>query len=87
MTKSKLERKRFIWLTLPHCGLSLKEARTGTQTEQNLEAGADAETIEGAAYWLAPRGLQSLLSYRPQDFQCRDGTTHNGLGPPPFVTN
>ena len=34
----------------------------------------------GAAYWLTPHGLLSLLSYRPQDHQPRDGTTHNGLG-------
>jgi hypothetical protein len=33
-------------------------------------------------YWLASPGLLSLLSYRTQDYQPRDGTTHNGLGPP-----
>ena len=33
---------------------------------------------KGAAYWLAPHGLLSLLSYRTQDHQPRDGTTHNG---------
>jgi hypothetical protein len=27
--------------------------------------------------------LFSLFSYRTQDHQPRDGTTHNGLGPPP----
>jgi hypothetical protein len=32
-----------------------------------------------AAYWLAPHGLLSLLSYRTPDYQARDGTTHNGL--------
>ena len=37
----------------------------------------------GAAYLLAPHGLLSLLSYRTQDHQPRDGPTHNGLGPPP----
>ena len=35
-----------------------------------------------AAYWLAPYGFLSLLSYRTQDHQPRDGTTHNGLSPP-----
>ena len=34
MTKTKLRRKGFIWLTLPHYSLSLKEGRTGTQTGQ-----------------------------------------------------
>jgi fatty acid desaturase len=33
-----------------------------------------------AAYWLALYGLLNLLSYRTEDHQSRDGTTHNGLG-------
>ena len=32
---------------------------------RNLETGADAETMEDAAYWLASHGLLSLLSYSP----------------------
>jgi hypothetical protein len=48
----------------------------------NLEAGPDAEATEGATYWLAPRGLHSLLSYRTQNYQPRGGTTHKELGPP-----
>jgi hypothetical protein len=31
-----------------------------------------------AAYWLASPGLLSLLSYRTQDHQPRDGTSHSG---------
>ena len=34
----------------------------------------------GAAYWLALPGLFSLLFYRTQDHQPRDGTTHHELG-------
>jgi hypothetical protein len=41
----------------------------------------------GAAYRLVSPGLLSLLSYRTQDHQPRDGTTHNGLGPPPSIIN
>ena len=29
-------------------------------------------------YWLVSTGLLSLLSYRTQDYQPRDVTTHNG---------
>jgi hypothetical protein len=29
-------------------------------------------------YWLASPGLLSLLSYRTQDYQSRDGPTHKG---------
>jgi len=41
----------------------------------------------GIAYWLAPHGLFSLLSYRTQDYLPRDGITHKGLGPPSLVAN
>ena len=34
----------------------------------------------GAAHWLALHGLLSLLSYRTQNHQPRDGTAHSGLG-------
>lgn len=67
---------------LYHCS-SLKEARTGTQQGRNLEAGADALAMEEAAYWLAPQDLISLLSYRTQKHQPREGPTHSGLGPSP----
>ena len=39
----------------------MKEVRTGTQIGRNLEAGAYAEALEGAAYWLAPCGLACFL--------------------------
>ncbi|EDL09413.1 mCG147326 [Mus musculus] len=32
-------------------------------------------------YWLVSPGLLSLLSYRTQDYQPRDGTTYNGPSP------
>jgi hypothetical protein len=65
-----------IRLTLPyHCSLS-KEVREELKQGRNLEAGADIEAMESAAYWLAPHGLFSLLSYRTQDHMARDGTTH-----------
>jgi hypothetical protein len=54
--RSKLGRKGFIRLTLPHCCSSPKEVRTGTQAGQ--KAGADAEAMEGCYslacfHWLA----------------------------------
>ena len=69
-------RKGFI--ELPRCSSSLKEVSTGTQAGQ--EAGADAEAMEGC-YWLASPGLLSLLYYSTQDYQLRDGTTHDGISP------
>jgi hypothetical protein len=47
MTKSNLGRKEFIWLTLLHHNLPLKETRTETQTGQELEAGTNVEAMEG----------------------------------------
>jgi hypothetical protein len=79
--RTKLERKGFIHLTLPHCCSSPKEARTGTNAGQE-EAGADTEAMEGYYLWLASSDFLSLLSYRTQDYQPRDGTTHNGLSHP-----
>ena len=61
-------------------GQELKKGR-------NLEAGADSEAMVGAAYWLAPYGLLSLLSYRAQDHQTRDSTTQKGLGAPSSISN
>ena len=46
---------------------------------RNLEAEADAEAMEGAAYWIAFPGLLSLPFYRTLDHQPRDGTTYSGL--------
>ena len=49
--------ERFTWLTLAHCRPSLNEIGTGTQSRK-LEAGADAEDMEGycslvCSPWLA----------------------------------
>jgi len=41
----------------------------------------------GATYCLAHQGLFSVLSYRPQDYQSRNGITHNGLGPTSLIIN
>ena len=56
-----------VWLPLPHHCSSLKEVRTETPAGQDPGGRADTEAMEGAAYWLAPYGLLSLLSYRTQE--------------------
>ena len=53
---------------------------TGGSQGRTLEARANEEVIESAAYWFAPCGLLFL----PQP---RDSTTRNGLVPPPSITN
>jgi hypothetical protein len=56
-----------------------KEVRTGTQAGQ--KAGADAEAMEGCSLLASSPGLLSLLSYKTQDYQPRDGPTHKGPFP------
>ena len=62
--RSKLGRKGFIQLTLPHCCSLPKEVRTGTQVGQ--KAGADAEAMERCSLlacfpWLAQPALRTEL--------------------------
>jgi hypothetical protein len=54
---------------------------------RNLEAGIHTEIMEDAAYWLAPHSILNLFSYRTQDHQPKDGTTHDGWGSPTSITN
>ena len=63
--------------------------KSGQELKQGryLEAGADVEATEDAAYWLVPHCLLSLLSYRTQGHHFKDGTTHKGMGLPPSITN
>jgi hypothetical protein len=60
-----------------------KEVRTGPHTGKELWMQELMQRPwKDAAYWLASPGLLSFLSYRTQDYQLRDGTTHSGLSPP-----
>jgi hypothetical protein len=54
-----------------------KEVRKGTQAGQ--KAGADAEAMERCYLLACFPCLAQLLSYKTQDYQPRDGTTHNGF--------
>lgn len=67
--KSKLGRKEFVWLTLPHCSISLKETKAGTHKAETWEVGADAAAMEGellngllSLYW---KGLNPLQVRKP----------------------
>ena len=79
MTKKQVGKERVYSAYTSKLFLVTEEIRTGTQAGQ--EAGADTEAMEGC-YWLASPGLLSLLSYRTQVYQPRDGTTHNGPSDP-----
>lgn len=71
----KQERKGFI---SPYDLKSTMNGNKGIKSRQELEAIADAETMEdGCLYWLAPHTLVSVLPYT---------RTKSGLGPLTSVT-
>jgi hypothetical protein len=53
-----------IWFVNPNLLFITEAVRTGAQAGQEPEAGAEAEVMDGAVYWLVHHGLLSLLSYR-----------------------
>ena len=72
------------------CTSTLLFITKGSQDWNSHRAGAWKQKLvqrpwRDAAYWFASPGLLSLVSYRTQNYQPRDGTTHNGLGPPPLT--
>jgi hypothetical protein len=79
MTKKQVGEERVYSAYISILLLITKGCRTGTQAGQ--KAGADAEPWKDVLYWLASSGLLSLLSYRTQDYQPRDGPTHKGPFP------
>ena len=85
--QKQLGRKQLTWDAYPdsqsiegHQGRNSKWA--GTWRQELMQ-----EPWRDAAYCLVPHDLLSLLSYRTQNQQPRDGTTHHGLGLSPLITN
>jgi hypothetical protein len=60
------------------------QRKTGLELKQVRKQELMQRPWRDVPYCLASPGLLSLLSYRTQDYQSRDGTTHNGLGPLPL---
>jgi hypothetical protein len=81
-TTRNWERKvLFGWcfhITVHHCG----ESGQKLQQSRNLKVGTLAEAMKELI-----TVLLSLIPYRTQDHQPRDGTTYNRLGPSPMVDN
>jgi hypothetical protein len=79
MTKKQLGRKGFIQLTLPYCCSSPRKSRLELKQVRKQEL--MQRPWRDVLYWLASTDLLSLLSYRTQDYQPRDGTSHKGPSP------
>ena len=88
MTKKQVGEERVFSAYTSTLRLITKESqdrnshRAGTWRQELMQ-----RPWRNAASRLASPGLLSLLSYRTQDYQPRDGTTHNGLGPPHLITS
>ena len=69
-----------------HCQSSSLEVRSssraGTWRQELMQ-----RPWKSVAFWLTPHDLLNLLSDRTQNHQPRDGPIHNGLGPPPSISN
>jgi hypothetical protein len=72
--RSKSGRKGFIRLTLPYCCSSPR--KSGLELMQVKKQELMQRPWRDVTYWFASPGLFSLLSYRTQDYQLRDSTTH-----------
>jgi hypothetical protein len=79
MTKKQLGRKGFIQLILLYCCSSPR--KSGLKLKQVRKQELMQRPWRDVSYWLASPGLLSLLSYRIQDCQPRDGPTHKGPFP------
>jgi hypothetical protein len=74
-----LGRKGFIQFTLPYFCSSPR--KSGLELKQVRKQEMMQRPWRDVPYWLASPGLLSLLSYRTQDYQPRDGPTHKGPFP------
>jgi hypothetical protein len=79
MTKKQVGEERVYSAYTSTLLFITKEVRTGTQAVRNQVV--IQRPWRDVPYWLASPGLLSLLSYKTQDYQPRDGTTHKGPFP------
>jgi hypothetical protein len=79
MTKKQVEEERVYSAYTSHCCSSPR--KSGLELKQVRKQELMQKPWRDVLYWLASPGLLSLLSYRTQDYQPRDGTTHKGPFP------
>ena len=65
--QSNLDRKGFIWFTYPESWTPEGNQGRGSKQVGTWRQELMQRPWKGAAYWLAPHGFLSLLSYRSQD--------------------
>jgi hypothetical protein len=81
MTKKQVEEKRVYLAYTFHIAVH-HQWKSELEKKQVRKQELMQRPWRDVSYWLASPGLLSLLSYRTQHYQPRDGTTHNGPYPP-----
>jgi hypothetical protein len=86
MTKKQVGEERVYSAYTLHTAVH-HQRKSGLELKQVRKQELMQRPWRDVSYWFASPSLLSLLSYRTQDYQSRDGTTHNGLGPLLLVTD
>jgi hypothetical protein len=84
MTKKQVGEERVYSAYIFHIAVD-HQRKSGLELKQVRKQELMQRPWRDVPYWLASPGLLSLLSYRTQDCQPRDGSTHKG--PSPLITN
>jgi hypothetical protein len=80
MTKKQVGEER-VYSSLHFHTAVHHQRKSGLELKQVRKQELMQRPWRDVLYWLASPGLLSLLSYRTQDYQPRDGTTHKGTSP------
>jgi hypothetical protein len=80
MTKKQVEEERVYSACTFHTAVH-HHRKSGLELKQVRKQELMKRPWRDVSYWLASPGLLSLLYYRTQDNQPRDGTTHKGPFP------
>jgi hypothetical protein len=75
MTNKQIEEERVYSAYTFHIAVD-QQRMSGLELKQVRKQELMQRPWRDVLYWLASPGLLSLLSYRTQDYQPRDGTTH-----------
>jgi hypothetical protein len=81
MTKKQVGEERVYSAYIFHIAVH-HQRKSGLELKQVRKQELMQRPWRDVTYWLASPGLLSLLSYRTQDYQPRDGTTYNGPSQP-----
>jgi hypothetical protein len=80
MTKKQVGKEKVYSAYTFHIAVH-HQKKSGLELKQVREQELMQRSWRDVLYWLASPGLLSLLSYKTQDYQPRDGPTHRGLSP------